>query len=65
MDASSLYKEENYVQRKFSKLMVIFFNVYCFQNTPNTVTHADSSERDSLEFEWEAPDFYEGSIEFV
>jgi hypothetical protein len=41
------------------------FNLYYFQNSQNTVTHADPSERDSLEFEWEAPDYYEGSIVFV
>ncbi|KDR19521.1 Putative ferric-chelate reductase 1-like protein, partial [Zootermopsis nevadensis] len=37
----------------------------CAGGYQNTVTHADPSERDSLEFEWEAPDFYEGSIIFV
>lgn len=36
-----------------------------YQNTPNTVTHADPSERGSLQFEWEAPDYYEGPVVFV
>ncbi|PNF24839.1 putative ferric-chelate reductase 1 [Cryptotermes secundus] len=36
-----------------------------YQNSQNTVTHADPSKRDNLEFEWEAPDYYEGSVIFV
>jgi len=36
-----------------------------YQNSPNAVTHADPSERDSLQFEWEAPDYYEGPVVFV
>jgi hypothetical protein len=57
--------EENYLQQKFAKLITIFNLPFFFQNSQNTVTHADPSERDSLEFEWEAPDYYEGSVVFV
>jgi hypothetical protein len=57
--------EEKYVQHKFAKLMTVLNLYFLFQNSQNTVTHADPSERDSLEFEWEAPDYYEGSIVFV
>lgn len=36
-----------------------------YQNSQNTVTHSDSSDRKNLEFEWEAPDYYEGPVVFT
>ncbi|XP_069683115.1 putative ferric-chelate reductase 1 homolog [Periplaneta americana] len=36
-----------------------------YPNSQNTATHSDPSERTNLEFEWEAPDYYEGPIVFT